>query len=172
MKKREYKLYNLIFPIWLLWLFPVTWLIVLPANFLIDLLVVVLTMRYLHVPDVRKSAGSVILHTWICGFAADFVGTFCMFLVNIPDFSVDTPFGRWWYDNLVHSVCYNPLENIWGVLWTTVCVVITGVVIYLLNVKYFRKKLELEEIQRKKLALSLAVFTAPYLFYLPTAWFY
>jgi len=26
--------------------------------------------------------------------------------------------------------------------------------------------------KKKKIALSLAVFTAPYLFYLPTAWFY
>jgi len=36
MKKNQVKIYNLIFPIWLLWLIPATWIVVLPANFLID----------------------------------------------------------------------------------------------------------------------------------------
>ena len=33
MNKNSIKLYNVIFPIWLLWLIPITWLVVLPANF-------------------------------------------------------------------------------------------------------------------------------------------
>ena len=36
---RGTKLYNLILPLWLLWIFPQTWLVVLPANFIVDLLV-------------------------------------------------------------------------------------------------------------------------------------
>ena len=60
MKKNSIKLYNVIFPIWLLWLIPITWLVVLPANFFIDLLVVVLTMKYLKVPDIKMNAKSVI----------------------------------------------------------------------------------------------------------------
>lgn len=39
------KLYNLILPLWLLWLFPQTWIIVLPANFAVDLLVSALALR-------------------------------------------------------------------------------------------------------------------------------
>ena len=61
MKKKSIKLYNVIFPIWLLWLIPMTWVIVLPANFLIDLLVVVLTMKYLKVKEIKLNAKSVIL---------------------------------------------------------------------------------------------------------------
>ena len=52
--KKGVKLYNVIFPLWLLWLIPITWLVVLPANFLIDLAVVVLTLKFLQVPDIKK----------------------------------------------------------------------------------------------------------------------
>lgn len=172
MKKEKIKLYNVIFPLWMLWLFPQTWFAILPANFLVDLLVVVLTMRYLGIPDVKSNAKKVILRTWLCGFAADFVGTLMMFAVNLADIPGNTPFGEWWYDELVGPLCSNPFESVWAFLWTAVCVLAAAGIIYLLNWKFCLKRADMEEIQKKKLALSLAVFTAPYLFYLPTKWFY
>ena len=45
--KKEIKLYNVIFPIWMLILIPPLWLVVLPGNFLIDLLVLYISMRIL-----------------------------------------------------------------------------------------------------------------------------
>ena len=44
--RRGTKLYNLILPLWLLWIFPQTWLVVLPANFIVDLLVSALALRF------------------------------------------------------------------------------------------------------------------------------
>jgi len=38
-KKKDIKLYNILFPLWMLLLFPQAWLIVLPGNFIIDSLV-------------------------------------------------------------------------------------------------------------------------------------
>ncbi|MDN5300031.1 MAG: hypothetical protein PWP51_2584 [Clostridiales bacterium] len=170
--KKGIKLYNMIFPIWLLWLIPIMWLIVLPANFLIDLTVIVLTMKYLGIDQIKVHVKKVILRVWLLGFAADFIGTFCMFLVNLINFDYQTPIGRWWYENLQNAVSYNPIENIYSFLWVVVCIAITSCCIYFLNLKFGLKKLELEERQKHKLALSLAVFTAPYLFLLPTAWFF
>lgn len=46
MTKKHITLYNLIFPIWLLWVIPTTWIVVLPVNFLIDITVVMLTLKY------------------------------------------------------------------------------------------------------------------------------
>lgn len=37
--KKEVRLYNVLFPIWLLWIFPQVWLVLLPGNLLIDCLV-------------------------------------------------------------------------------------------------------------------------------------
>ena len=44
--------------------------------------------------------------------------------------------------------------------------------VILFNSKWCLKKANLDAGQKKKVALSLAVFTAPYLFYLPTKWFF
>ena len=172
MKKNSIKLYNVIFPIWLLWLIPITWLVVLPANFFIDLLVVVLTMKYLKVPDIKMNAKSVIFKVWIFGFIADFIGTASMVMSKLIDFNYKTQHGKWWYTNIANAVCYNPFESVFSVLWVTVCVIITAFLIYLFNYKFCLNKLNLLDEQKKKIALSLAIFTAPYLFYLPTAWFY
>ena len=172
MKKNSIKLYNVIFPIWLLWLIPITWLVVLPANFFIDLLVVVLTMKYLKVPDIKMNAKSVIFKVWIFGFIADFIGTASMVMSHLIDFNYKTQLGKWWYTNIANAVCYNPFESVFSVLWVTVCVIITAFLIYLFNYKFCLNKLNLLDEQKKKIALSLAIFTAPYLFYLPTAWFY
>ena len=172
MKKNGVRLYNVIFPIWLLWLVPVTWIVVLPANFLIDLLVVVLTMKYLKIQDLKLNVRAVILRVWMFGFIADFIGTAAMFMANVIDFGYETELGKWWYDNITNAVSFNPFESIYSVLWVTGCVIITAFFIYLFSYKFSLKKSKLSNEQRKKLALSLAVFTAPYLFYLPTAWFF
>lgn len=36
--KKEVRLYNVLFPIWLLWIFPQVWRFLLPGNLLIDCL--------------------------------------------------------------------------------------------------------------------------------------
>lgn len=170
MNKKYIKLHNLIFPIWLLWLIPSTWIIVLPANFLIDLLVVVVTLKCMKVQGIRKKAKSVILRVWLMGFVADFIGTAAMFLSNLIDFDYETPMGKWWYNNISNAVSYNPFDSIYAILWVTVCVILSAFFIFLFNYKFCLKKADLSDRDRRKLALSLAIVTAPYLFYLPTAW--
>lgn len=167
---KKITLYNIIFPIWLLWLVPTTWIVVLPANFVIDLLVVVLTMKFLKVQGMKQKAKKIILRVWIFGFLADFIGTAAMILANIIEFDSGSEIAEWWYKNISNPVSYNPFSSIYGFLWVTVCVILTALFIYLFNYKFCLKKAELSEQQRKKLALSLAIFTAPYLFWLPTAW--
>ena len=166
--RKDVKLYNVLFPIWMLVLFPLTWLIVLPGNFIIDFTVVAVTMKFLKLPDIIKTTKTVILRVWIMGFVADFIGTAGMLLSNFLDSWVNTDFTY----ELMFAVNYNPFEIIWGFLWVTVCVVITAVLIYVFNYKWCLKNADFDEAQRKKIALSLAIFTAPYLFYLPSMLFY
>ena len=113
---KDVKLYNVLFPIWMLVLFPLTWLIVLPGNFIIDFTVVALTMKFLKLPDIIKTTKAVIIRVWLMGFVADFIGTAGMLLSNFLDSWVDTDFT---YD-LMFAVNYNPFESIWGFLWVTV----------------------------------------------------
>ena len=75
---RGTKLYNLILPLWLLWIFPQTWLVVLPANFIVDLLVSALALRFAGARGIAGVLKFSILRTWLCGFAADAAGTALM----------------------------------------------------------------------------------------------
>lgn len=172
MTKKGIKLYNIIFPIWLLWLIPVTWIVVLPANFIIDLAVIIFTLKYLKVNNVKAIAKSIIFKVWVFGFVSDFVGTVLMFLANVIDFDYNTSLGKWWYENISSAVSYDPYKSIFAVLWITLCVIITAFFIYIFNYNIVLRKSDLDTSQKKKLALSLAIFTAPYTFYIPTHWFY
>ncbi|MBQ4524424.1 MAG: hypothetical protein IJA10_16010, partial [Lachnospiraceae bacterium] len=84
--KKTVTLYNLVFPVWLLWIVPLTWIVVLPVNFFIDLLVVVVTMKYLKISDMKQKAKAVIVRVWLMGFAADFIGSFVMYITTMLDF--------------------------------------------------------------------------------------
>lgn len=170
-EKQEIRLYNLIFPIWLLWVFPLTWIVILPANFIIDSLVVLITLSLLKVSNIKENYKKSILKVWGFGFLSDFIGTAFMFLALLIDdfFEYDTAMGKWWYDHITDPVSYNAFQSIWAVIWVTLCVVISSFCIYLFNYKISFKKLEIEDSYKKKLAIALAIFTAPFLFYIPTS---
>ncbi|OYP47011.1 hypothetical protein CG709_03480, partial [Lachnotalea glycerini] len=147
MKENHVKLYNLIFPIWILWLIPTTWVVVLPLNFIIDMTVVMLTMKHLKIQNMKKNVKSVILKVWIFGFIADFIGTLLMFSAILIDFNYETPFGKWWYDNISSAVSYDPFKSIFALLWVTISIVITAFFIYLFNYKICFKKSNLGDFQ-------------------------
>ena len=48
--KKENRLYNVFFPIWFLLLYPLSWIIALPVNFAVDLLVLWLCCRRWGLP--------------------------------------------------------------------------------------------------------------------------
>lgn len=171
MNQRNTTLYNVIFPIWLLWLMPQTWLAVLPLNFLIDGVVIWLAMRHFSVEDIKQNVKRAIFPVWGLGFLADFIGTALMFLPNLIN-PQNEGVRRWWYDNMANAVSFNPFSSIVSFLYVTLCVALTGFCIYWLNKKIGLKRAVLDDGQRKRIALALAIFTAPYLFYLPTAWFF
>lgn len=172
MNKKDIKLYNLIFPIWFLLFLPYSWIVVLPANFLIDLTVTAVAMKCFKIDSIKQKVKSVILKVWIFGFAADFIGAAFMFASNIIEFGDNTTLNKWWYTNIISAVNYTPFKSIYGALWVAVCVIITAVFIYIFNYKICLKTLDIDADQKKKIALTLAICTAPYLFFIPTAWFY
>lgn len=166
MKEKNARLYNIIFPVWMLVLFPQFFLIALPANFLIDLLVVRLTLRHLGRTDRKSIAKSCIWKVCLSGFAADFIGGFLMFSANLLFES-----NRWWIEHVANPVMYNPFETLPALLWVICCTLAAALFIFLFNIKWALKKSDLNSAERKQLALSLSIFTAPYLFFLPTMWF-
>ena len=115
MSNKKAKLYNVIFPIWMLWIFPLTWLVILPANFVIDLLAVAITMKVLKIEHIWATAKPVILKVWLFGFLSDLIGTAAMLMAAFLDEDILGPTaGKWWYQNISYSVNYNPFQSIYG----------------------------------------------------------
>ena len=156
------RLYNIFFPIWMLIFFPPIVLLILPANFVFDLAVLMLTMKFLQIYDAFKYAKAVILRVWLCGFAADLLGAMLMMLPVVP-FNLGEP---------LEAVFYNPFAYIGSFLWATFCIGVSAAAIYGLNYYFCLKRLPFSCRQRRRLSLSLAIFTAPYLYYMPTNLFY
>jgi len=167
--KRTYRLYNILFPIWMLIFFPTfLWLLLIPANYLIDYLVTRLSMKHLGIEAYQKIA---LRHSWkicIIGFLSDFIGA--AFLLG-TELIVDRQGNRDLYE-LINGINWNPFVNIYSFLLIIAGIVIAGICIYFLNRWMLGKDKELTKQQVNKIALYLAVITAPYLFLIPSMWIY
>ncbi len=111
---------------------------------------------------------------WGFGFLADIIGSILLFLTQLilPDTVGDTGFWRWYADEVVGPVAYDPFASVPAFFVVLLAVFLAGYLIYLFNLKVSLKKTELEPAAKKKTALLLAVLTAPYTFFIPSSWLY
>lgn len=162
MNKKDIKLYNLIFPVYMLWLMPPVFFIVAILNFIIDSIVVLIAEKYLKIKDIFTKYKKVILKVWIFGFIADFIGALFLFVMSALFENLNIP--------IKYSIDYNPFGNIYALIITLVGILIAGVLIFIFNKKICFNKIELTERQRFILSLVMAIVTAPYLFLMPIIW--
>ena len=160
MNKKDLKLYNLIFPVYMLWLMPPIFFIVAILNFIIDSIVVLITKKVLKIENIFSKYKKVILKVWLFGFIADFIGAFFLFLMSGLFENLNIP--------IKYNIDYNPFGNIYALIITIIGILIAGVLIFIFNKKICFKKIELTEKQKFVLSLVLAIATSPYLFLLPT----
>lgn len=146
--RKTTRLYNILFPIWMLMLLPATWLVVLPGNFIIDSLVLLIAMAAMKMADKREKYKKYILKIFIFGMLSDVIGAAIPFAAIYLD----------WYDFYTE-----PLFTVPGVL-------LAGVMIYIFN--YYITLRDLDKVTRKKLALTFAIVTAPYTFAIPSTLIY
>lgn len=161
--KRPVRLYNVLLPIWLLFLLPTVWLVVLPGNLVIDCAVVFLTLLALK----HTQKGAVLRfawwRVWLLGFGADFVGV--LFLLPTM-FLLDFLPEPWRF--LLEPVMYNPFKSWLAFVVTLIAVAVAGVCIYFFDRLALRKCPALDGRQRHIVALTLAIVTAPWTFFIPT----
>ena len=143
------RLYNILFPIWFLLFIPITWVVVLPANFVIDSLVILITMKMIGVKFKKRMYKESILKVWGFGFLADIIGAAFLFVTM-------------WILELA-----TPGEDY---LYLAIAVLISAVFIFIFNYRVSFKGYDKRT--RFRMALSLSILTAPYTFLIPLNWIY
>lgn len=162
--QKNTKLYNVIFPIRSFFIFPPFFLLSLPANFLIDSLVLWFGGKYLKLKNLKTVYKKSIWKIWGFGFLADIVGAGFLFLSNYAEDWFWVPY------SLIRAVNYNPWENRLALLWTLIGVGISAFLIFYFNKRWSFSTIDLSKKEKRKLAILLAIFTAPYLFLITLHW--
>lgn len=165
-KGNTVKLYNVFFPIWFLLLFPLTWIVVLPANFIWDSILLILACKFFKIPFEKAQYKKVILPIWFFGFLSDFIAAIPLIAMLF------FPGSSWFDDYIITPVMSNPFESPFALAYVALAVVLGGVCIYFLNLKISFKKWDILLREKQKISLILAVFSAPYLFFVPTVLLY
>lgn len=92
----------------------------------------------------------------IYGIVADFVGG-----IILLGASKLNPNG------LFTDIAYNPCGSWVTTTYITICIVLSAFLSYFFNYKITFKNTDIKEVQKKGLALFIAIFTAPYMFFYP-----
>jgi hypothetical protein len=148
-KKNVIKLYNALFPFWLFMLIPEMWFIALPGNFIIDSIVLVISMLCLRMADKKTFYIRHIFGVYCFGMLADIIGSAYMF------------FPMWKFG--IGSMGDEPYLTIPALF-------ISAALIFVFN--YFITFRNTEKALRLKLSLIFAIVTAPYTFLIPSSWLY
>ena len=167
--KSDNKVYNLLLPIWLLIFFPSwLWLLLIPANYLIDRLVLGWSLG-----DMPEKGLFCRNHNWkIClaGFASDFAGAILLFALNQLMFGMNDDVNSF-ISKAADGLMFNPFSNVLSFIIVIAAIAISAVCIYKLD-KSILIKAGLDIDQAKNSATRLAVITAPYVYLIPSEWFY
>ncbi len=148
-KNNDIKLYNVLFPFWMLLLFPQMWAIVLPGNFIIDSIVLIISMFALKMTEKKRFYKRHIFQIWGIGMLSDIIGAAYMFLL------------MWAFE----------VGSMGDELYLTIpALIISAILIFVLN--YFVTFRKSDKALRLKLALTFAIVTAPYTFLIPSSWLY
>ncbi len=158
--KKSIRLYNMILPIWLLWVFPPFIFICIILNTLIDFLVTFIAMKKLKIEDRKNKIKKSIVKIVFFGFLADFIGVIILLILT---YFID--------HNSIEFMVMNPFKDILSLILFVLVIAIVGFFIYLFNYKINFKKIDISDYEKKIISISLAIFTAPYTFLIPTEWF-
>lgn len=146
---KETKLYNVLFPFWMLLMLPQLWIAVIPVNFLIDSLVLLLSMSVLKIDTKMQFYKKHILKVYLFGMLADVAGAAYMLIMMIL-FDV----GRMGDE----------------VYLTLPALALSAVLIFLFDYCFAFKGSNKKT--RFFSSLVFAIATAPYTFLVPSSWLY
>lgn len=153
------KMYSIVFPIWSLLIYPIVWIAILPINVVIDTIVLLIGFKYLKINNAFEKYKKVIINVWLFGILSVIIGSLVLLI----------PFGNAGsvYSKISSGIIWSPYENVAYILSIVLAILISMILIYIFNYRVSFKKVGLERKKAKKLALLLAIFTAPWMLLCP-----
>ena len=148
-KEKGTRLYNVLFPFWFLMLIPSLWLIVLPGNFIIDSIVLLISMAVLKIENKKEWYKKYIFKIFAFGMLSDIIGSAYMLLMMLV-FQIGVMGDEFYI--------------------TVPALIISAAMIFIFN--YFITFKKVDKKMRLKMSLIFAIATAPYLFLVPSSWLY
>ena len=146
---KETKLYNVLFPFWMLLMLPWLWGVVIFGNFLIDSLILLVCMLSLKMAAKKQFYKKHILKVYFFGLLADIIGAVYM---------------------IVLMVFFN-VGSMGDELYLTLpALAISAVMIFIFD--YFISFKSSEKKTRFVCSLVFAIATSPYTFLVPSSWLY
>ena len=152
-------------PIWFMLSSPSLWLIVLPFDFLVTVLMLWISNKVFRVASFRELFRTSAVKAWLVGFVGQIVGGLVLFISQ-------GYFGEWWYEYITTPVVLNPLDNPYSLVFTMVGVAACGVFVFFLDRGFSFKNLAASAEGKRKLAVGLALLTLPMLYFLPSRMLY
>lgn len=156
------KIYNIIFPVYMLWAVPPVIFISMIFNFIIDSAVLLICDKILKIKDIFSKYKKVIFKVWGFGFLSDLIGAIFLFVISSIFSFLEIP--------IRYNIDYNPFGNIYALIITIIGILISSILIYVFNRYISFKKLDISSREKCIMALTLAIVTAPYLFLLPSGY--
>ncbi len=147
--KRDFRLYNIIFPFWILYFSPPFIIYAFLGNLIIDSIVILYTIRSKNIFITRKKLFLYILFAFIFGFIADFIGAFIIWLLSIKL-------------NFISGFSLGDVKSFFVYI---LIIIFTGFLIYEFNYKYTRY-IFVNNYHCRRIALRMGIITAPWLFLL------
>lgn len=155
------KLYNMIFPFWLLlYILPILMYgIPLIGNLIIDFLVVYIMFRILKVKAGKRPMAWTVFRIWMFGFVSDLIAALiCVHISNKTDLS--------------YALCYDPYTDYRAIFVLAGMILLGAILIFVFNWFFSFRNLSITKVQKRKVCFALAIITAPWLFLVPTSWFF
>ncbi len=167
--KKQTRIYNVIFPIWILILFPQLLVFVIPGNLIVDCAVLWFTLLALKHAQKGAVVKKLWWKFWLLGFAADAIGIVWMILGWFSSAYAYDWMGAdaEWIWEMGHSLMTNAFRHPVAFLWTLAGVALAGVCIYFFDKRAMGSCELLDGRQRHIIALAMAIVTAPWLFFIP-----
>jgi len=139
----------------------------------LDSIVLFYILNYLEINNAFKKYIHMIFRVWLIGVLSYFVAAFVLFTISIGYFYQQYCLtNNMSFCDVSYYIDYYPTSSILAFLICVFAIAVSGFSIYLFNIKFSLKTIDLKLMEKRKAALALAIATVPYLILIPGGKFF